>query len=210
PQLEVLDDLPTCPTNEEGRASADEINLIEEAEVQSTESPRSRFLDLYVESELDLYLDLYLSPETSGSDGGDVVAAQVEALRLRLESAETSVAQLFPGEPGEEELIQERVKLARHSLPGQGLSMAALPAESTPLAAGRGFDFHMASRGRQGQSRDALKEELQGASDLTRGASLAGNPLAALRHRRGGDAALASEMVITDLGIRELLRRNQV
>eukprot|EP00435_Cladocopium_sp_Y103_P061557 s808_g23.t1 len=137
----------------------------------------SRLLDHYVQSDLNLYLDLFLEDD----------------LLDRLHEVPSPLRRSCRGafaEPDEEELVVERLKAA----PRGEILPAASPIGS-PQAASFG-PLHLPPRG---AGRESCADD---GSLLTRGKeAMAGNVLGALRARRGESDALL------DLDIRELLRR---
>jgi len=213
-----------------------QISILDEAYRDEPQAPPltahdpEMYLDLYLESEIDLYLDLFLDSAGPGDAGG--AAGTEPGMRGAEEldpasevgwSSETmsrgllsgplppDLADAFAGEPGEQELVIEWLKRAR---PKQAAPQAtfALTARTSPEPAG--FDLRLADRRQApralpGGGPPAGEGDCTAASDLTRGGSLAGNPLAALRHRRS-QASSSSVSRPADLSIRELLRRHRV
>jgi len=169
------------------------------------------YLDLYQESGLDLYLDLFL--EQPGTRAGEAIVASTHAPSKADASGSTGSASLpadtmdvCAGEPDEPELVIELLKRARPH-PGSTSTHQAFTARDVATTESTG------------------KPDQGFGSDLTRGGgSLAGAPLAALRrHRRGrngvdqesnGEASMVGVSCGTwcptaDPGIRELLRRHR-
>mmetsp|Transcript_105712 Transcript_105712/g.309198 ORF Transcript_105712/g.309198 Transcript_105712/m.309198 type:complete len:314 (+) Transcript_105712:543-1484(+) len=176
------------------------------------------YLDLYIESDVELYLDLFL--ESSGSSVNRTEPTEMvpevswasEAMSQGLLSGPLppGVADVYVGEPGEEELVVEWLKRMRPKLAAPQAHASTTRTISEPA----GFDLRLADRRqapRGAQSGGFAADEGSGnyASDLTRGDSLAGNPLSALRHRRS-QASSSSVARPVDLSIRELLRRHRV
>lgn len=200
PSLDILDDA-YRESPEEEQASHSKGEDVTEDE---------QFLDHYVAAELELYLDLYLRDEGS-TNAMDAAAHPLVTEFLRCyESLLAAASSLFREEPSEEELVLERVKRPRQ--PTKASTSGKAPSAGPFMAAthNAGFDFHFPRRGTAAGEVAAEAVPGEAASELTRGESLAGNPLAALRHRRGllisGAAVPPLEV---DLGIRELLRRHE-
>eukprot|EP00929_Paragymnodinium_shiwhaense_P034391 TRINITY_DN18724_c0_g1_i1.p1 TRINITY_DN18724_c0_g1~~TRINITY_DN18724_c0_g1_i1.p1 ORF type:complete len:621 (-),score=91.73 TRINITY_DN18724_c0_g1_i1:243-2105(-) len=132
----------------------------------------------------------------------------------------------FRAEPNDLELLLERVKRAKPRPSAAAASPGCSPPSSTsgrPLTArgsAGGFSLQMAERGNtealatpRGSSYGLVELPSRGAkedtsSQLTCGASLAGNPLMAARQRRSQTAASGGDA--SSYGIRELLRRHDV
>ncbi|CAJ1425644.1 unnamed protein product [Effrenium voratum] len=174
PQLETLDDLPVAEFDSSAPATPPGA---------ATLADEDRFLDHYLNSDLDVYLDLYLAQDSADrpSAGDGLCGTLLVALR--------EAAGLFRDEPSERQLLLERLKAApKGEALAPSLSIASAPPGARQVTP-KGFKFKLAPRETEG-------------SVLTRGAEpMAGNVLSALRGRRGGEEA------VLDLDIRELLRR---
>lgn len=173
------------------------------------------FLDLYLDLDQDLYLDLYLDfrdgllPDEVPEGAETLLARTVREREARRGAADDSARRA--SEPSEYQLVVERLKRARHTQP---LSAAALPhsarsASAMSAKAASQLGLFLPER-RQAQAPESPKSLAEAASELTRGTSLAGNPLAALRtHRRQRPLPTARESEAgSELSIRDLLRRN--
>jgi len=209
PQISVLDDHPRFS------------NGPPEMAVQESSSHPHRYIDLYLETDLDMYLDFYL--ESTGSEDETEAAQEAHgtedecrcpvqqqsllAKEFRERVRKCKEQGPFLEEPDEHQLLLEQVKR-----PQPRMRMGARrPAPQDAI----GFGFRLPDRRRLparapgvGQSEEA-QGACEAASDLTMGDSVAGNPLAALRHRRSQASAAAGLPGVGEGGIRDLLRRYQ-
>lgn len=220
PQITVLDDV--------GRESAMEAD----GAIEPEGTDPCIFLDMYLESDMPLYLDFFLEHggkrlvQDGASAGADDDGEEISALSSRCQEINQGSVQpalACADEPNELELVIERLKRPEARLEARARSSGnAQRARPTTTGAsgtsGQGFTLQLAERRQEAMPpRPAssagsslgfdLSDSRDAASDLTRGGSLAGNPLAALRHRRT-QASAAHDSRDVDVSIRDLLRRH--
>lgn len=233
PQLEVLDDLGSdvvqggpgyCSNCFANTANIGEGFLCPACAAGETGGTVSHGIDAVL---------LDATPAPASSTGSAPIEPLEPAHPKLAENLKRSTSQgtdPYEGEPDETELIVERVKLAAvRSGAGRGsLAMAAWgsrPGTGCPHSLGAFSNFHMLDRrhvrtvGSQpvvaraattgGVNFDAFGERgADGASDLTCGEPLAGNPVMAARQRRFHKSGAVTERE-SGMDIRELLRRYQ-
>lgn len=172
------------------------------------------YLDLYQESGLDLYLDLFLDQP------GTMVGEADASGSCRSASLPGETMDVCAGEPDEPELVIEWLKRPRPR-PGSTATQQAFTARAAATTESAGFSLDLTQSRTLGEG-----EADQGpGSELTRGGgSLAGAPLAVLRRRRRGRNDAGQEAngetsavggpagtwrPAVDPGIRKLLRRHR-